>query len=440
MKQSFFILVVFGQLALGQGWQQLGPDSANWREDYYVSGRWASSSSFYLAASTSQGVAVYSSSGNWNYKLRDIPEGIINNGVSYALLEFSPWEPDSCFVGHYIAYTEADLHITKIPFPPPYPPVGGGAHGACWLGPLSLVIPPNNNSVVFAGLCGVQKSTDRGQTWLSVLDESGVANSRLIGVDESDPAILYRVTENWSSRVLYRSTNSGASWDSLFSPVAFTGYYGRSTNVIAHGDTILLAMRSYPSDTSTTGAIVLSTNGGATWSVVYNQSYVMGLASRGGSISAAVTTGIIRSTNWGLTWTPFNNALPTIALTGLIADPNSDTLFVSTTTHGVLKVWHFTTGIIEGPDLRPGAFALQQNYPNPFNPATTIVFTLPGKSRATLAVYDVLGRQVRLLLDAVQEPGRHEISFNGGDLGSGVYFYCLTANGFVQARKMILQK
>ena len=440
MKRSFFVLVMLGQVALGQGWQQLGPDSVNWRESYYLTGRWLPNSTFHLAASTSNGVAIYSNAGTWNYALRHIPETIVNNGVSYALLEFSPWEPDSCFVGHYIAYTEADLHIRKVRFPPQFPPVGGGAGGSCWLGPLSVVFPPNNDSIVFVGVCGIQKSTDRGLTWQNVMLESPWGLSRLVGVDRSDPHILYRATEEWSSRVLYRSTDSGVSWDSLFSPLSLSAYYGRSNNLIAHGDTILLGMRSYPSDTSGTGAIVRSTNGGTTWSITYNQGRILGLTSAALATYAAATAGIIRSTDWGLTWAPFNNALPTTGLTSLVADPNGDTMYVSTTTHGVLKVWRFTTGIDDGQGLHPTGFALHQNYPNPFNPTTKIVFDLPQRSHTFLAVYDLLGRQVKVLVDGIQERGTHEASFNTTTLGSGVYFYRLRVGGLVQTKKMILQK
>jgi hypothetical protein len=443
MKYSLMILAVVSQLAAGQGWQQFGPDSVNWRVAYYLTGRWLSNSTFHLAVSTSEGVAIYTGSATWNYTLRHIPEGIANNGVSYAFLEFSPWEANACFVGHYIAYVEADLHITKVSFPPSFAPVGGGAHGPCWLGPLSLAIPPNNDSAVFAGLCGIQKSTDRGATWQSVLLESPVGTSRLVAVDASNPNIAYRCTEHSSNNALYRSTNSGARWDSLFAPLPSAGYSGRSANVVAHGDTILLGMRSYPSDTSSTGAIMRSLNGGVTWSPVYTEGRVMGLAPSGRSpsvSSAAVTAGIIQSTDWGSTWTTFNNGLPTSYLTCLVPDPYSDTIYVSTTTHGVLKTWRFTTEVGDELVLRPEMFALYQNYPNPFNPVTTIFYDLPRSSHVVLAIYDVLGRQVSVLVDGVEEAGRHQRLFDASSFTSGIYFYRLSALGSTQIRKITLLK
>ena len=105
------------------------------------------------------------------------------------------------------------------------------------------------------------------------------------------------------------------------------------------------------------------------------------------------------------------------------------------------------TGVKEEGAL-PVAFALQQNYPNPFNPSTTIKFELPKASHVTLAVYDILGREVSVLVNERRDAGFHEVKFSakggsasGGDaagLASGVYFYRLTAGSFVQTRKLLL--
>jgi hypothetical protein len=88
----------------------------------------------------------------------------------------------------------------------------------------------------------------------------------------------------------------------------------------------------------------------------------------------------------------------------------------------------------------PLSFALLQNFPNPFNPSTLIQYQLPGAGQVRLTVYDILGREVATLIDAVQQPGRHEARFEGAGLASGVYLYRLQTAGFVQQRKMILQK
>ncbi len=91
----------------------------------------------------------------------------------------------------------------------------------------------------------------------------------------------------------------------------------------------------------------------------------------------------------------------------------------------------------EHPSL-PRQFALWQNHPNPFNPATTIRFTLPRRSTVTLKVYDVRGREVATLVDAVLEPGTHAVRFDAAGLPSGVYFYRMRAGDFVDAKKLML--
>jgi len=86
----------------------------------------------------------------------------------------------------------------------------------------------------------------------------------------------------------------------------------------------------------------------------------------------------------------------------------------------------------------PAASALLQNYPNPFNPKTGIRFQVPGVSDVKLAVYDVLGREVTVLVNERKAPGNYEVEFDGRRLASGVYIYRLTAGTFTQVRKMVL--
>ncbi len=89
----------------------------------------------------------------------------------------------------------------------------------------------------------------------------------------------------------------------------------------------------------------------------------------------------------------------------------------------------------------PDKFELGQNYPNPFNPSTRIEFNLSKASYVTLKVYDVLGRQVALLVDGYKQAGNQLVSFDAGRLASGVYYYTLsTDNGFTETKKMILSK
>ena len=88
----------------------------------------------------------------------------------------------------------------------------------------------------------------------------------------------------------------------------------------------------------------------------------------------------------------------------------------------------------------PGKFELTQNYPNPFNPSTKISWQSPISSHQTLKVYDVLGNEVVTLVDEFREAGRYETTFDASTLSSGIYFYRLQAESFVETKKILLLK
>jgi hypothetical protein len=91
-------------------------------------------------------------------------------------------------------------------------------------------------------------------------------------------------------------------------------------------------------------------------------------------------------------------------------------------------------------DVAPRQYELSQNYPNPFNPSTTIKFELPKASHVSLTVYDILGREVTVLVNEKRDAGVHEVKFDGSNLASGVYFYRLKAGDIVQSKRLLLLK
>ena len=95
--------------------------------------------------------------------------------------------------------------------------------------------------------------------------------------------------------------------------------------------------------------------------------------------------------------------------------------------------------------LLPSHCELGQNYPNPFNPSTVIEYTLPRREQVELSVYNLLGRKVITLLDKIQDPGKHEVTWDGRDengilVGSGLYFYQIKSGGYSTAKKMLMLK
>ncbi len=95
---------------------------------------------------------------------------------------------------------------------------------------------------------------------------------------------------------------------------------------------------------------------------------------------------------------------------------------------------------IDNEQSEVAAYALEQNYPNPFNPKTIIEYKIPLSSFLELKVYDVLGNEIAVLVNANQPEGIYEVEFNAENLPSGVYFYTLTSGNFRDTKKLILLK
>ena len=92
------------------------------------------------------------------------------------------------------------------------------------------------------------------------------------------------------------------------------------------------------------------------------------------------------------------------------------------------------------PDNTPKEFTLSQNYPNPFNPVTNIQFQVQSLKLVKLIVYDMLGREVKVLVNEIKSPGKYIVSFDASSLSSGVYFYKMTAGEFTNVKRMVLVK
>jgi hypothetical protein len=105
----------------------------------------------------------------------------------------------------------------------------------------------------------------------------------------------------------------------------------------------------------------------------------------------------------------------------------------------ILKPFSTVTSVKETKPL-PKQFFLSQNYPNPFNPTTVISYQLPVISLVTLKIYDILGREVKMLVAEKQNAGYHSVTFDAKNLPSGIYFYSIAAGQFTQIKKMMLIK
>ena len=98
------------------------------------------------------------------------------------------------------------------------------------------------------------------------------------------------------------------------------------------------------------------------------------------------------------------------------------------------------TGVNNIGNVVPEDYILYQNFPNPFNPVTKINYSIPKQCLVILKVIDILGKEIKTLINEVKSPGNYLVEFNGSEFSSGVYFYKIQANDFSDVKKMILIK
>ncbi len=267
-------------------------------------------------------------------------------------------------------------------------------------------LPPTMNSayrLMYAGnnLYGgfwqkFGRSLDGGITWQSLLiapttTNCFTVNGERVYIGGSD-------MQTWTRVAIAYTTDHGAHWiksiqsdsgqvNSVFFVDAQVGYAAASIPM-AFG--VWNAPRGY---------IYKTSDGGASWVKIYEREWVevMGVSSAGQYVYFAAGSRVLRL------------ELSTIG----IPDPHSEI---------------------------PRRFALTQNYPNPFNPITKISYSLPTKTSVKISLFDIVGKEVAVLENTVQNPGKHEVSFNASNLSSGIYFYKIVASDFVETKKMILVK
>jgi hypothetical protein len=129
----------------------------------------------------------------------------------------------------------------------------------------------------------------------------------------------------------------------------------------------------------------------------------------------------------------------TATLTVSLPAYGSAVMILSESTY-TLTLPSLLTGVKNTPSAVPAQYALAQNYPNPFNPQTQIEYSLKDRAYTTLKVFDVLGREVVTLVNGVETPGTHQVTWDASALTSGVYFYRLTTPAFTETKKLLLLK
>jgi len=274
------------------------------------------------------------------------------------------------------------------------------------------------------------RTTDGGSTWnhfasepVGTTGEAGWNNS-FAWTDSRHGWFGTNVSRIW------RTSDGGTTWQNAASGASSSfalAFRDSLTGVVGHND----------------GVVGRSTDGGLSWATISfpSSATVTGIALAPGEplVWASTAIELFRSPNGGGTWvaqvaSPFSGGINHLSFAdtsrGWGVTSNGEVLRYSVFEQG--------TGVVS-PAL-PAEYGLAQNFPNPFNPTTVVSYQLPVVSDVKLVVYDLLGREVAVLVHGRQDPGSHTIRFNANGMASGMYVYRLTADNFVETRKMMLMK
>ena len=178
----------------------------------------------------------------------------------------------------------------------------------------------------------------------------------------------------------------------------------------------------------------------------YNNPYIIGQSFNGNSEMASMKYDSNGLQNWAFRYNYDNYT--SIIPAGILLDKSGNIFIAQTIYASDRSVWNirkysqpgFIPVGVNEEIITPSEFVLYQNYPNPFNPLTTIRYEIPQTGFVTIRVYDILGREVAALVNEEKPAGSYEVIFNASQLSSGVYFYRIKTEEFVQTKKLILMK
>ncbi len=275
---------------------------------------------------------------------------------------------------------------------------------------------------------------------------TGSLVSRTSGTTRNLKAVTMSISNNQRVVVvgekgtILRTINGGLNWDNVSIPDTTFNFLSLSKKSIYYPTDIFVAVGSG-------GRIYKSTDIGATW-----QQKTSGTTNTLRSVyfhspdSGVVVgdNGTIRlTTNGGETWftNAFFNSPPTRQYKSVsLVYRNNKTFSALSDTMFFVSEEPVVVGIEPVNIENPKDFSLSQNYPNPFNPMTKIKFQLPFNGSVRLTVFDMLGKEIEILVNKDLNVGTYEYEWNGVNLPSGVYFYKLTFGNFTETKKMLMVK
>jgi photosystem II stability/assembly factor-like uncharacterized protein len=285
------------------------------------------------------------------------------------------------------------------------------------------VLAINDDNIFAVTEFNLRKTTDGGISWIVTPIKTGFFSRSLYYYDN----IFWVTGFETPNYILYKSIDNGTTFDSVYYG---TGGMGGNNIIATQSGNIFVASPDFYF------GILRSSNMGLNWNQVLFDKYVLSVF---GDDAGLVITGsdtIFISTNFGDSWCSYpypDNKYNYI--TDIKKDNN--TYYFGTVKSGLYEV-DIITSLDDENNFFSNSYQLSQNYPNPFNPFTKLKFSIPHSAVVQIIVYDVLGKEIKTLLNDYKRAGTYEIDFDATSLPSGVYFYRMISGSYSETKKMIL--
>ncbi|RPI17973.1 MAG: T9SS C-terminal target domain-containing protein [Ignavibacteriae bacterium] len=318
-------------------------------------------------------------------------------------------------------------------------PIYGGITGTGgWITPF--VLDPVRPATIYTGFQDIWKSDDKGDTWTK-LSSLNVSSFRAIAIAKSDNNYIYAL----NSSTVYRTTNNGIDWKDIT-----TGLPGNAKTYVDVSDSDPLELWVTLSGYVAGEKVYHSTNAGDSWTNVSGT--LPNLPANcikylnPDRLFIGMDVGVYY-TDYTLTdWQPFMVNLPNVEVSEFEIYAPTNKIRAATYGRGI---WESPippmVGISSNGNNIPYSYALHQNYPNPFNPRTTIKFDLAAKGMVSLKIFNILGQEIKTLVNSEQTPGTKTVTWDGTNnagitVTSGIYIYELKAGDFRDTKKMVFLK
>jgi len=287
----------------------------------------------------------------------------------------------------------------------------------------------NSNTGYVAGSNGrIMKTTNKGDNWIIQTTPTSTALDGIYFVNETTGYV-------GGANIFLKTTDAGQTWVNMV---------GSFISPFETAQAVYFSDENTGLYSTNAARIVRTTDGGNTWNLVYSLSgggAVWGLSFPSPLVGYGCTSvgTVLRTINGGLNWT--EQATPLTENLYEICFPSVNTGYIASWSGKILKTTNGGATYINNINSNiPDNYSLYQNYPNPFNPNTNIKYQIANNKFVTLKVFDLLGREVAILVNEFQKTGTYEVSFNGSEFASGIYFYKIQAGSFTQVKRMVLIK